>query len=60
MDRTQRNSLILGIVLLVEAVILKLAKKTNLWFFIALPIILAFVLIEFVLDKPKEKKRNLK
>jgi len=64
MDKTTKNSLIWGGVLLVEALILKLAKKSDLWFYIALPIIAGFLLTEFVvgiaIPMPKKTKRNLK
>lgn len=60
MDKTKTNSLIWGIVLLIEALILKLAKKSEIWFYIALPIIAGFVLTEIIIPRPKKTKRNLK
>lgn len=60
MDKTTRNSLIWGGVLLSEAFILKLAKKSDIWFYIMLPIIIGFLLTELILPVPREKKRNLK
>ena len=60
MDKTTKNSLIWGGVLLIEAVILKLAKKSDLWFYISLPIIAGFILAEFFIPTPKKVKRNLK
>lgn len=60
MDKTTKNSLVWGGVLLIEAVILKLLKKSNLWFYISLPIIAGFVLTELVIPMPKKTKRNLK
>jgi len=60
MDKTARNSLVWGGVLLSEIFILKLAKKSEIWFYILLPIIIGFVLTELILPMPKEKKRNLK
>ena len=59
MDKTTRNSLIWGGVLIVEALILKLAKKSELWFYITLPIIAGFLLTEFLLSKPKKVRRKL-
>ncbi|MGE5630714.1 MAG: hypothetical protein ACM3TR_06390 [Caulobacteraceae bacterium] len=60
MDRTTKNSIVWGAVLLVEALILKLVKKSDVWFYIALPIIAGFVLTEMLIPKPKKTKRNLK
>ena len=60
MDKTTRNSLVWGGVLIVEAMILKLAKKSEIWFYIMLPIIAGFLLTELILPIPREKKRNLK
>lgn len=60
MDKTTKNSLVWGGVLIVEALILKLVKKSELWFYIMLPIIIGFLLTELILTIPKEKKRNLK
>lgn len=60
MDKTTRNSLIWGSVLLSEVFILKLAKKSEIWFYVLLPIIIGFLLAEIILPMPKEKKRNLK
>ncbi len=59
MDRTTRNSLIWGGVLLAEALILKLMKKSEVWFYITLPIIAGFLLAELLLPMPKRTKRNL-
>ncbi|HUV84985.1 MAG TPA: hypothetical protein VMV86_04700, partial [Methanosarcinales archaeon] len=47
MNTTSRNSIIWAIVLLVEVVILKLAKSMRLWIYIALPIIAGFAAMEF-------------
>jgi hypothetical protein len=60
MDKTTKNSLIWGGVLLIEAIILKLVKKSDLLFYILLPIIAGFVLTELVIPMPKKTKRNLK
>ena len=60
MDKTTKNSLIWGGVLVIEAVILKLIKKSDVWFYISLPIIAGFVLTELVIPTPKKAKRNLK
>ncbi|KUO68680.1 MAG: hypothetical protein APF77_14850 [Clostridia bacterium BRH_c25] len=60
MDKTAKNSLIWGGVLLVEAIILKLAKKSDVWFYIALPIIAGFVLTELLIPMPAKTKRNLR
>lgn len=60
MDKTTKNSLIWGGVLLIEAAILRLAKKSDLWFYIALPIIAGFLITELVIPMPKKTKRNLK
>lgn len=60
MDKTTRNSMVWGGVLLSEIFILKLAKKSEIWFYVLLPIIIGFVLTELILPMPKEKKRNLK
>ncbi|HWQ29546.1 MAG TPA: hypothetical protein VN549_01040 [Negativicutes bacterium] len=60
MDKTTRNSLVWGGVLIVEAMILRLAKKSEIWFYILLPIIIGFLLTELILPMPREKKRNLK
>jgi hypothetical protein len=60
MDKTTKNSLVWGGVLLIEAIILKLIKKSDVWFYIALPIIAGFVITELVIPMPKKTKRNLK
>lgn len=60
MDKTTRNSMVWGGVLLSEIFILKLARKSEIWFYVLLPIIIGFVLTELILPMPKEKKRNLK
>lgn len=60
MNRTAKNSLICGGVLLVEAIILKLIKKSEIWIYIAFPIIAGFVLAEMIIPKPQKSKRNLK
>lgn len=60
MNKTTKNSLIWGGVLVIEAIILKLAKKSEIWFYIALPIIAGFVLTELIIPRPKKTKRNLK
>lgn len=60
MDKTTKNSLVWGGVLLIEAIILKLNKKSGLWFYIALPIIAGFILTELIIPMPKKTKRNLK
>lgn len=59
MDKTAKNSLIWGGVLIAEALILKLAKKSEIWFYIMLPIIIGFFVTELILPMPKEQKRNL-
>ncbi|MDF2531392.1 MAG: hypothetical protein K0R80_2946 [Clostridia bacterium] len=48
MNSTSRNSIIWAIVLLVEAIILKLAKSMRLWIYIALPIIAGFAAVELL------------
>lgn len=69
MNTTSRNSIIWAIVLLVEVVILKLAKSMRLWIYIALPIIAGFAATEFfrchgtfksLAPKVIVKKRDLK
>lgn len=60
MDKTTKNSLVWGGVLLAEAFILKLVKKSDLWFYISLPIIAAFVITEFIIPMPQKPRRNLK
>ncbi|MHB1392919.1 MAG: hypothetical protein ACYCYE_07565 [Clostridia bacterium] len=60
MDKTTKNSLVWGGVLLIEAIILKLIKKSDAWFYITLPIIAGFVITEFVIPMPKKTSRNLK
>lgn len=60
MDKTTKNSLIWGGVLIIEAVILKLVKKSEVWLYIALPIIAGFMLTELIIPRPKKTKRNLK
>jgi len=60
MDKTTKNSLIWGGVIIIEALILKLAKKSEIWFYITLPIIAGFLLTEIVIPRPKKTKRNLK
>lgn len=60
MDKTTKNSLVWGCVLLIEAIILKLIKKSDVWFYITLPIIAGFVITELVIPMPKKTKRNLK
>ncbi len=59
MDKSKKNSLIWGGVLLIEAVILRLAKRSELWFYIMLPIIAGFILTEFIIHIPVNEKRNL-
>jgi len=60
MDKTRKNTLVWGGVLLIEAVILKLVKRSELWFYITLPIIAGFLITEFIIPMPKKTKRNLK
>ncbi len=60
MDKTTRNALIWGGVLVFEAILLKLLKKSELWFYITLPIAAGFFLAELFVPKPKKPKRNLK
>lgn len=60
MDKTAKNSILWGGILLLEAVILRLKKKSDLLFYISLPIIAGFILTEFVFAPPKKTKRNLK
>ncbi|HYE09524.1 MAG TPA: hypothetical protein VEF53_05045 [Patescibacteria group bacterium] len=48
MNSTSRNSIIWAVVLLVEAIILKLAKSMRLWIYIALPIIAGFAAVELL------------
>ena len=60
MDKTTKKSLIWGGVILVEAFILKLVKKSDLWFYISLPIIAGFLITEFLIDIHQKPKRNLK
>lgn len=60
MDKTRKNTLVWGGVLLIEAVILKLAKRSEIWFYITLPIIAGFILTEFIFPIPKKTRRNLK
>jgi len=60
MDKTTKNSFIWGGVLLIEAIILKLNKKSELWFYITLPIIAGFILTELLIPMPQKTKRNLK
>lgn len=59
MDKTTKNSLIWGGVLLIEAVILKLIRKSDVWFYISLPIIAGFALTELLIPMPHKAKRNL-
>ncbi len=69
MNSMSRNSIIWAIVLLIEAIILKLAKSMRLWIYIILPIAAGFAAVEFlnrhplpelIKPKPVVKKRNLK
>lgn len=69
MNTTSRNSIIWAIVLLVEVIVLKLAKNMRLWIYIALPIIAGFAAMElfkshealkFLSPKVIVKKRDLK
>ncbi|HPL98545.1 MAG TPA: hypothetical protein PLS45_01435 [Bacillota bacterium] len=60
MDKTTKKSLIWGGVILVEAFILRLVKKSDLWFYISLPIIAGFLITEFLIEMPQKPKRNLK
>lgn len=60
MDKTTKNSLIWGGVLIAEAFILRLAKKSELWFYVTLPIIAGFLLTEFFIPKQRKSSRNLK
>lgn len=70
MNSLIRNSVIWAFVLLVEAIILKLAKSMRLWIYVVLPIIAGFAVIELLKPqniiefwKPQQivvKKRNLK
>lgn len=53
MNSTTRDSIIWVIVLLIEAIILKLAKSMRLWIYIALPIIAGFAAVELL--KPQRK-----
>lgn len=55
MDSTSRNSIIWAIVLLVEVIILKLAKSMRLWIYIALPIIAGFAAMELLKQPTKIK-----
>lgn len=55
MNSISRNSIIWAIVLLVEAIILKLAKSMRLWIYIALPIIAGFTAME-LLNQPSKLK----
>lgn len=59
MDRVKKNSLIWAGVLLVEVIVLKLAKKSDLWFYILLPIIAGFIITEFLVSMSKTTGRNL-
>ena len=69
MSSIHRNSIIWGIVLLIEALILKFAKSMRLWIYIALPIIAGFAAMEllkssrtskYLSPKVTIKKRNLR
>lgn len=60
MDLMKRNSIIWIVVLLIEALILKLAKSMKLWIYIALPIVAGFAVTQFWKPQPPVKKRNLK
>ena len=60
MNKTTKNSLVWGGVLLIEAIILKLNKRSEVWFYITLPIIAGFILTELVIPMPKKTKRNLR
>ncbi len=55
MNSISRNSIICAIVLLVEAIILKLAKSMRLWIYIALPIIAGFTAMELLKQPSKIK-----
>lgn len=64
-----KNSIIWAIVLLIESIILKLAKSMRLWIYIALPIIAGFAAMELtkqpaniklVIPRRSVKKRVLK
>ena len=59
MDKAKKNSLIWGGVLLIEAIILRLAKRSEIWFYITLPIIAGFILTEFIIPMPEKNRRNL-
>ena len=60
MDKRTKNSIIWAAVLLVEALILKFAKRMNLWIYVILPIVAGFILTEFEMPKAEKKsKRNL-
>jgi hypothetical protein len=48
MNSTSKNLIIWAVVLLVEAIILKLAKSMRLWIYIALPITAGFAAIELL------------
>ncbi|MDD3705755.1 MAG: hypothetical protein PHC45_06825 [Clostridiaceae bacterium] len=60
MDKTTKKSLVWGVILIIEAFILKLVKKSDLLFYISLPIIAGFLITEFLIDMPQQPKRNLK
>jgi hypothetical protein len=69
MNSISRNSIIWAVVLLVEAIILQLAKSMRLWIYIALPIIAGFAAMELlkpqsvvklIIPRPTAKKRVLR
>lgn len=60
MDKTTKKSLVWGVILIIEAFILKLVKKSDLLFYICLPIIAGFLITEFLIEMPQQPKRNLK
>lgn len=60
MSHFKRNSIVWIIVLLVEALILKLAKSMRLWIYIVLPIAAGFAVTQFWKPQPQVKRRNLK
>lgn len=59
MKKETNNYLIWIIVLVLEWLILKIAGRPQLWLFVAIPIIIASIYIEYA-NKPVKNKRNLR
>lgn len=60
MDQTKKNSLIWICVIVIEAIILQLAKSMKLWIYVILPILGGFICSQLIIPKKKQSRRNLR